>query len=107
MHSIHGKEWASYVGHGGRRLNLFLTCSVLVMLLCRNALDAQTQTAGELLDYALRLASLYNWADAAPSFSRAQQLFTEAGDRRNALYARLGLLRATIERNQGTLPAKS
>ena len=34
-------------------------------------------------------------------------MFTETGDSRNALFARLGLLRATIERNQGALPEKS
>lgn len=77
------------------------------MVFCGKAVESQTPDAHAALQKALRLADLYNWADAAPDFSRAQQLFTEAGDRRNALYARLGLLRATIEHNQGALPEES
>src|SRR5579872_1834747 len=105
MHSFHGKNWASYFIRSGGRFNSI--CSVLLMLLCGETLDSQTPAAHEALENALRLANLYNWADAALGFSRAQQLFTEAGDRRNALFARLGLLRATIERNQGALPERS
>ena len=33
---------------------------------------------------ALRLGDLYNWADAAPLFTEAQQLYTARGDSRNA-----------------------
>src|SRR5215469_5632892 len=105
MNSTHGKDQASFFVCFGGRLNLI--CSVLLLLFCGKAVESQTPDAHAALQNALRLADLYNWADAAPDFSRAQQLFTEAGDRRNALYARLGLLRATIERNQGALPEES
>src|SRR5438874_2238410 len=97
MHSIHG-NWASYFIHVSCRLKTLSICGVLLMLLCVETLDSQTSPAHEALENALRLANLYNWAEAAPAFSRAQQLFTKAGDTRNALFARLGLLRATIER---------
>lgn len=59
----------------------------------------------KLLNHALYLADLYNWADAAREFDQAERLFTAAGDRRNALYARLGKIRGTIE--QYNLPLTS
>ncbi len=58
-----------------------------------------------LLLHALRLGDLYNWADAYPEFSQAEQLFKVQGDRRNALYAHLGALRASME--QKSLPVLS
>jgi CHAT domain-containing protein len=107
MHLIHGKIWDLYFIRGGGRLKFFSFCAALVMLLCGETLDSQMTPAHQALGNALRLANLYNWAEAAPGFSRAQQLFTQAGDKRNALYARLGLLRATIEHNQEALPEES
>jgi hypothetical protein len=50
-----------------------------------------------ILQQALRLADWFNWADAAPKFQEAEKLFTDERDRRNALYARIGVLRATME----------
>ncbi len=61
--------------------------------------------AKHCLEYALYLAELYKWTDAAPDFRAAEAGFSKAGDRRNALYAHLGLLRATIE--QRNLPRTS
>jgi CHAT domain-containing protein len=52
----------------------------------------------KLLNHALYLSELYNWPDAAPEFEQAEKLFNAAGDKRNALYARLGKIRGTIER---------
>ncbi|HKW17578.1 MAG TPA: CHAT domain-containing protein [Terriglobales bacterium] len=46
------------------------------------------------LQQALHFADLYNWNASRPYFTKAQQLFETAGDKRNALYARLGALRA-------------
>ncbi len=63
------------------------------------------QSASELMRHALYLADLYNWADAGPEFSQAEKLLVAAGDQRNALYARLGVTRATAE--QGKLPVMS
>ena len=50
-----------------------------------------------LLKQALRYGDLYNWSDAAPLFRKAEQIYAERGDTRNALYARLGTIRSTME----------
>src|SRR5258708_8065226 len=50
-----------------------------------------------LLKQALRYGDLYNWADAAPLFTQAEQLYVPRGDNRNALYAHFGRLRSTME----------
>lgn len=55
-------------------------------------------SARQLLHHALYLADLYNWAGAGPYFAQAQKMFLAAGDERNALYARLGVLRADAAR---------
>ena len=47
-----------------------------------------------LLQRALHFADLYNWQASRPYFTRAQQLFEAAGDKRNTLYAHLGALRS-------------
>jgi CHAT domain-containing protein len=59
--------------------------------------------ASEILGHALRLADIYNWDDAGKEFAEAETLFLAAGDQRNALYAKLGRLRATVD--QRALPA--
>ena len=69
-------------------------------------LAAQRQpAAAEKLRHALHLADLYNWADAGPDFAEAARMFLAAGDPRNALYARLGLIRSNSE--QHPLPETS
>src|SRR5271154_4516014 len=50
--------------------------------------------AGTLLERALHFADLYNWHSSRPYFTRAQQLFDATGDKRNALYAQIGAIRA-------------
>jgi hypothetical protein len=80
----------------------------LLMISLAVSLAAYAQIAAQaelLLNQALYFGDLYNWSDAAQPFSEAERLFTNAGDRRNALYARLGRLRATME--QYSLPALS
>src|SRR5216684_12467 len=69
--------------------------------------EAQQPQAKEVFARALHLADLYNWADAAPAFTEAEQLFVAAGDQRNALYAKLGRIRSNIERDQHTFPSIS
>lgn len=54
--------------------------------------------ATRLLDHALRLADLYNWTGAASHFADAEKLFIATRDQRNALYAQLGLLRSSADR---------
>src|SRR4051812_336098 len=80
---------------------------MVLLIFGSSCVEAQQLQAKELLARALRLADLYNWADAAPAFAEAEQLFTRAGDQRNALYAKLGRIRSNIEREQGTLPMVS
>src|SRR6267378_289155 len=70
---------------------------------------AQAQTTADdpdvLLKQALHLGDLYNWADAAPLFTQAEQLYAARSDSRNALYAHFGQLRSTME--QLSLPEVS
>src|SRR5712692_6864189 len=54
-------------------------------------------TADTLLQRGLYFSDLYNWRAAHPYFTKSQQLFEAAGDKRNALYARLGAIRAGAE----------
>lgn len=50
-----------------------------------------------LIEKADRLAWLYNWYMAGPLYAEAETLFEEAGDRRSALYAKIGRLRSEWE----------
>src|SRR3984893_15054531 len=78
-----------------------------LLIVCSSFANGQQPQAKELLVRALHLADLYNWADAAPAFTEAEQLFASVGDQRNALYAKLGRIRSNIEREQQTLPMVS
>src|SRR5260370_42598828 len=78
-----------------------------LLIVCNSCVEAQQLQAREVLARALHLADLYNWADAAPAFTEAEQLFVAAGGQRNALYAKLGRIRSNIERDQHTLPSIS
>jgi len=46
------------------------------------------------LQQALHFADLYNWHASRPYFTKAQELFEASGDKRNALYAHIGAIRA-------------
>src|SRR5437660_4768858 len=63
--------------------------------------SARAQTPSDdpdvLLKQALRYGDLYNWADAAPMFTEAEQLYAARGDSRNVLYAHFGRIRSTME----------
>ncbi len=54
----------------------------------------QQPAAASRLQHALHLADLDNWADAGPDFAAAEKMFLATGDQRNALYARLGVIRS-------------
>src|SRR5438552_4261806 len=81
-------------------------CIFLCVLACT---FAQAQTTSDdpdvLLKKALHLGDLYNWADAAPLFTEAEQLYAARGNSRNALYAHFGRIRSTME--QLSLPEVS
>src|SRR5580698_11055728 len=67
------------------------------------SLTAQDKaTANAKLERALHLADLYNWDDARDDFATAESIFQAEGDERNALYAKLGKIRATAD--QRALP---
>ena len=84
----------------------FLIALFLILTSPLPRLTAQSQSvASEKLQHALHLADLYNWADAGPDFAEAERMFLAAGDQRNALYARLGLIRSNSE--QHPLPETS
>jgi hypothetical protein len=50
-----------------------------------------------LLSEADRFAMLYNWPEAATRYGQAENLFIQAGDKKNALLARLGYFWATAD----------
>ncbi len=64
-------------------------------------LGTAVQAAAEpshLLQEADRLAWLRAWTAAAPLYAEAERQFVKSGDQRNALYARIGHLRAQLPR---------
>jgi CHAT domain-containing protein len=79
---------------------LFLLVSELLPLRPQDG-----RTAHDILQHALHLADLYNWDDAGRDFAEAEKLFLAAGDQRNALYAKLGTIRSTVD--QRAMPATS
>src|SRR6266404_3250111 len=54
-------------------------------------------TADALLQRGLYFSDLYNWRVALPYFTESRKMFEAAGDKRNAVYARLGAIRAGAE----------
>jgi CHAT domain-containing protein len=80
-------------------------CVAIVLQLlgpaCTHSPGQEGSSSDEDPDRALKqarhLADLYNWADAAPFFARAEELNRARGDARNQLFAHLGILRSTME----------
>ncbi len=73
--------------------------ALLLTLVQSRALPLQTQdNPAQVLQEADRLAWLKDWSRAEPLFTRAEQLFRERGDERNALYAMVGKLRGQLPR---------
>ena len=79
--------------------------ALLLALVLPATIWTQELDPDALLSQALRRGDLYNWSDAEPLFAEAQRLYNERGDARNALYARLGHIRSTME--QLSLPETS
>ena len=76
------------------------------LIICSSLVNAQQPQAKELLARALHLADSLRLGRCCTGVrARAEHLFVDAGDQRNALYAKLGLIRSNIEREQQTLPA--
>src|SRR5258708_21186520 len=75
-----------------RILRLLLFLGLLVA--ASSSAVVTDDTADTLLQRGLYFSDLYNWRAARPYFTKSQQMFEAAGDKRNALYARLGAIRA-------------
>jgi CHAT domain-containing protein len=71
---------------------------LLVVLFSCSFAWGQDSDPDALLTRALRYADLYNWSDAEELFAQAERLYSQRGDARNALYARIGHIRSTMER---------
>ena len=76
------------------RIPCILVLIVGLMVATSGSAALADDTADTLLQRGLYLSNLYNWRAARPYFTKSQQLFEAAGDKRNALYARLGGIRA-------------
>jgi CHAT domain-containing protein len=80
-----------------------LNSRIVVVIICfflatvfNSRLLAQN-TPETLLERGLYFTNLYNWHAARPYFTRSQKMFEAAGDKRNALYAQLGAIRAGVD----------
>ena len=78
-----------------RRQMLTLIVFLLLPMVVRS--DSRPQGPLALLVEADRLAMLYNWPKAAPLYAQAESLFVQSGDKKNALFARLGYFWATAD----------
>ena len=82
-----------------------LTSTFLLFLVALAFCQSTNKSAYELLKRADLYADLYNWRAASPIYKRAEPLLRVHGDRRNAMYAHVGVLRLAstasfIERSQ-------
>jgi CHAT domain-containing protein/cation transport regulator ChaC len=77
-----------------------LSGRIVVVMICflvttvSNSRLLAEDTPETLLQRGLYFTDLYNWRAARPYFTRSQQMFEAAGDKRSALYAQLGAIRA-------------
>jgi hypothetical protein len=70
---------------------------VVGISLAVECLPQSQEDAHTLLRRADQLSDLFNWSDAGPLYQQAERLFTAAGDQRNALYAKFGAIRGSME----------
>jgi len=80
-----------------RRLNMRGCLRIAVAILASSSWG-QTSTTATTLAEAERLAELRAWARAEPFFIQAEKDFEQAGDARNALFAKLGRIRGELPR---------
>lgn len=73
-------------------------CRLAVLVLLISVAWGQDKSPGEALTEADRLADLRAWGRAEPHFIKAEKGFEQAGDARNALYAKLGRIRGELPR---------
>ena len=68
-----------------------------IAVICAGCAGSKPADVNVLLRDADRLAWMTNWTAATPVFARAEQIAGDAGDARNALYARFGRLRGEMQ----------
>ncbi len=68
----------------------FLSVFVSIPVCAKAVANPKVQDARKVLAEADRLAYLYNWPNAEPLYAQAEALFNKSGDKKDALYARLG-----------------
>jgi len=79
---------------------MLLRCLMLLAVGSFLAVDCLPQPENDpvtLLREADHLADVFNWADAGPLYAKAASLFAGSGDQRNALYAKFGAIRGSME----------
>ena len=79
-----------------RRLLRFILVLAILVTASSSAVLADDDAEAPL-QRALYFSDLYNWRAARPYFTKSQKVFEATGDKRNALYARLGAIRAGAE----------
>jgi tetratricopeptide (TPR) repeat protein len=79
----------------GQPFRISLTTIALAFSFHSSLADADE--AFRVLAEADRLVWRNNWVKAGPLFARAESLFTQRGDSRNALYARISRFRAEVD----------
>src|SRR5579863_2924317 len=84
----------SSVDVSGRRILRILILVFGLLMAASSSAVLADDTADALLHRALYFSDLYNWGAARPYFTKSQLMFDADGDKRNALYARLGAIRA-------------
>ena len=80
-----------------RRRLLRSVLALAIVVGASGSVALAADNADTLLQRALYFSDLYNWRAARPYFTKSQQMYEAAGDKRNALYARLGAIRAGAE----------
>ncbi len=83
-----------------RRITYITLCSTFLVLSGTGSLTlSQTEEdPSTIIKQADHFAWLRNWSRAEPLFARAEELFRNRGDQRNALYAMAGKLRGQLPR---------
>src|SRR5262250_3110446 len=80
-----------------QRLAFRISSTTIALAFSLQSSLAGADEAFRVLAEADRLAWRNNWVKAGPLFARAESLFTEQGDSKNALYARISRLRAEVD----------
>jgi CHAT domain-containing protein len=96
-HSFDFRQTRSKLRAVVQRLSQFLIISLINISTFGLRFDCQTQNPKRLLEEADRLAWLNNWIQAGPLYERAEILFSQDADTKNALYARIGSIQASFQ----------